>query len=499
MDIEQKIILNIVEDAFYLEKVDTTNVNWDKIVDFLIEKILVVFLYPRIRKYIVSSKIDDYDRIYDKLYQDIERQVEEIKKIQRQLDSQEIGVMFVKGALLSKIAYDDFYVRQCSDIDFLVNREDMINAYNGVYKLGYRFVTGYDENNMPTLSEHPDYLYSKDYHEFGCLKKDKDDNCVEIEVKYATSAIPYKYIKDFQQNYQLVDIEDLKIKTFNLTFTFIHICAHLYVNSQCEDGYINDVMFRDFVDLKMFLCKHGEMDWASIYEKAKKYEIIHQLYFALHSINLFWPNTVATDVVESFNPCKITYAYKGNEFGEVYTWGSDIVTRSFDEKLRMKEYSFIYKTDIFNQANTPCIIDDDSTHSFLIEKDNIQIPVFLSYDSTSYCIRIVTLFNAVLFKEEELYFYITLIDNDISQEIIEHIISNPKDIKFENVQGTWDTYIHKDQGINFINIKIEDIFNDKSDKVYVLIDIYKKIGANGFRGTGAKASYIVYNTSKTGE
>lgn len=496
MSIAEQVILKGLIDESYFEKIDVTNVDWINVVDILIEKKLMLSLYPWIRKYISNEKLEYYDKIYKKIRLKVDKQVEEIKNIQNKLNEQGIETMFVKGVFLSMVAYNNPFARQCNDIDILVNREDMVKAYNSVYELGYRFLNGFDKNNIPKLSETPDYLFGEDYHEFRCLREDGNRNYVVIEIKYATSAIPYKFIKDFKDSFQIVDIEGVKIKTFDNPFTFIHICAHLYVNSQCEDGYINDRMFREFVDLKIFLCQHRDIDWKFICEKAKEYEITHQLYFALHSINLLWANTVSTEIVDYFSPRNITYDYNGNEFGELYTWKSDIVTRCFNEKLRLKEYSSLYKSDIFSDVTIPLINDDRSKHPFLLEKDAIQIPLFISYDSYNNCICLVILFDSEIFKKEDLYFFITLVDNDVSQELIERNISNPKEVCYTNVKGTWENYVHYKQGINFINIEAEDIFTNMCDKVCILIDIYKYIGNGGFRGTGVKDRYIVCNTTK---
>ncbi|SHO43102.1 nucleotidyltransferase family protein [Anaerocolumna xylanovorans] len=499
MTIENEVILKSVIDISSLQNIDLESVNWSKVVDILVEKKLMLFLYPKIKKYIVDEQMDSYERIYKNLYQVIDRQIDEIKNIQKKLSNCGIEAMFVKGVFLSKAAFNSLYARQCADIDILVNREDMVSAYNSVYELGYRFWTGNDENGEPLLSEKPDYLFSDDYHEFVCLKKGKgynDNNNVIIEIKYATSAIPYKYIMDFQENFQIEDVDDVKIKTFDIPFTLIHICAHLYVNTQCEDGYLNDGMFRDLVDLKMFLYRHENIDWKFIYKKAKEYEIVHELYFALYSVNSVWPNTVSEEIVECFSPRNITYAYNGNEFGELHNWKIDIVTRCFDEKLRLKQYSELYKTDIFSDVNTPVIVSDGSMHPFLMEKDDIQIRLFISYDYANSCIKLITLFDLEMFKQENFYFFITVVDNDASQDLIERTISNHKKLCRTNLKGTWETYDYHKQGINFINIKTEEIFSSQCDKVYILIDTYKAIGEGGFRGTGVKEKYIICNTTK---
>lgn len=466
-----KIILKIVVEDLHLDEIEIMSIDWCKLVDILVEKRLMLFLYPKVRMYIVDKKIGCYDTIYKKLYQNIDRQICEIKSIQNKLNSHGIVAMFIKGIFLSETAYDNVYARQCSDIDILVNKEDMVSAYNSVYELGYRFLTGFDKNNVPILSEKPDYLFSEDYHEFPCLKEDSDGNFIEIEIKYATSAIRYRDIKDFWENFRISDSLGIEIRTFNTTFTLIHICAHLYVNTQCEDGYLNDVMLRDFVDLKMFLKCCGDINWKFIYKKAKEFEIIHQLYFALFSINSLWPNTVKAEILAYFSISNIAYDYSGNEFGELYNWQINIVTRCFNEKLRLKEYSTLYKKEIFSKKGTHLIMDDGKMHPFLLEKDTTQILLFISYNSFNDYIRLVTLFDSELFRENDLYFFITLVDNNMSQELIERNISNPKEVCYTNLKGTWETYMHNKQGINFITIKTENIFNSMCDKVHIVVDI----------------------------
>lgn len=496
MNKEEQLILELINNVSFLEISDRAKIDWKRLSDILIEKRIFIFLYPHISDYIPEEYKDGLETKYDLLKQEIDRHIKEIENIQKGFMKEGINAVFIKGLFLSQIAYKSLYARQYNDIDIVVEKEDMLRAYRVVYEQGYKFCPGFDRvSGEPILLDTPEFLFRDDHHEYPCRKKDEDGNRIKLEVKYATSAIPYKNIRDFINHYQVIKINQAEIKTLDNNYTLLHIIAHLYENVQGEDNiYGSERYLKDFTDLKMFLNQHSDIDWEYLYDKAEKLEIVHQIYFSLYSLNALWKNTIETEILDLFNPRNITYIYEGNEYGERYTWKNDIITRCFNREERLKEYCHLYKTELFDRTDIPLIKNDGNIHTFIIEKGDVESNIFVSIDRMNKCIRLIMLFDSEMFSKEDLYFYLTLVDNDMSKDMINRNICATKEVFYTNLEGEWKTYHYKMQGISFVDIKTDDIFSAACNKIYMLVDIYKNIGDVGFRGTGAKCEFILCNT-----
>jgi hypothetical protein len=55
------------------------------------------------------------------------------------------GEKSLKGLALSKIIYDDFYLRSFSDIDLLLEEKDIEKMYYLLHDIGYEQYAGYDK------------------------------------------------------------------------------------------------------------------------------------------------------------------------------------------------------------------------------------------------------------------------------------------------------------------------------------------------------------------
>lgn len=500
MSSEEELILELVSNNKFFDVELISKVNWKKLVDIIWEKKIFLFLYPIIKHFIHDKEKIKCDELYNTLYHKTEKQIREIEIIHKAFVKEGINAVFIKGVFLSKIAYDSFNARQSNDIDILVKKEEMLKAYKVLHKLGYRFLAGFEvfEGNLinPKLLDSPEFLFSDEYHEYPCLKQDQKGDIVAVELKYATSAISYKNINDFMNNTQNIVIEETKIRTFNIHFTLLHIIAHLYENIQGDDNAYKEIGLRDFVDLKMFIKQFYEIDWNFIYVKSKEYEITHQIYFALFSLNLLWKNTIEIGIVELFNVKKIKYNYKGDEHGERFTWKNDIITRCFDRKERLREYCYLYKSELFQIVDADLIQCTDKIYEFSIQKKEIECRIFIIHNVSNNNISLSILYDQEMFRKRNLYFVLTLIDNDMTKELLERKVYSLRAMPKIDSEICWEDYMYKNQVVKFVTIKTDTIFSSLCNKIYMLVDIYKNVGDVGYRGTGAKREFIIYNTVK---
>lgn len=463
----------------------------DEVAKFLLEKKISLMFFPELEILFPNNLVSEHYKIcYENRIRQVTIQRSELKSIDAVLKSKKIEFMVVKGMPLSQILVSNPFARECSDIDILVKKEDMFKCYKELSLYGYRFLEGLDEYGKPIISNKPDYLYADDYHEFPCIKIHNDNIYTIIEIKYTTSAIPYKYINKFWEDSIVINLGNVAVRTFSITDSLIHIIAHLYVNSQCVDGYVSVKFFRDFVDLKIFLDKYTGIEWDFVLQKVYEYEMIHQVFFAFNSINFIWPNTISTDIIKKFSLDKIVYTCKCNENGEMLNWKSDIRTRCFDENLRLREYALLYKENLFNQNRCRNILVPGVCKKLLIQ-GNVEYFIVASFNSISKQVNLLLVYNEKLFREKNIYFIISIIDGDRNQKLVTRNVSNPDKIKWNNLLGQWNSYEYDGKGFEWINIDIANILLDGCKEICVLIDSYKKIGTIGFKGTGANGDIII--------
>ncbi len=178
----------------------------ENIFDFLLNKRLSFFLYDEFFK--MGLKDNDKSRnVFDRQKKQAVLQMSELDKISKILSENNIPFLVVKGLVLSKILWDNAFFRDSGDIDIIVARERMEEVYWLLYKEGYRFFEGIQNNTIIT-SEEPMLLYSDDYQEFRCIKE--INQCrIKVEIKCTTSAIPEKDIYRYWKETQSIDLEGI--------------------------------------------------------------------------------------------------------------------------------------------------------------------------------------------------------------------------------------------------------------------------------------------------
>ena len=463
----------------------------DAIAKFLLEKKISLMFFPDLEILFPEFPIsEEYEISYGERKRRMVVQERELDCINATLIKAGIEFMIVKGMPLSKILTDNPFARECSDIDILVKKEDMLNCYRALSSCGYRFWEGVSEYGELLVSDSPDYLFAADYHEFQCVKFLGDNSYNVIEIKYATSAVPYKYIKSFWDNAININVGNVLVRTFSYLDTLVHIIAHLYVNSQCEDGYVSTKFFRDIIDLKIFLDVYADIDWDYIFRKAHECEMVHQVYFALNAINSMWQNTVNAETVAMFCLDRVDYACKCNEQGELWNWKSDIKTRCFNEELRVREYGLLYKECLFDESGGKKNSEVEGGGE-LFNQGEVEYFVGIDYDSMCKKVHLFLIYNEETFREKKIYFTISVIDNNRDQALVERSVSNSDVIKWNGLLGQWDHYVYNGNGIERICINVDNIFANNCNKISVLIDSFERVGKNGFRGTGTKGSVII--------
>lgn len=167
----------------------------------------------------------------------------QLKEISTVISSfQQIPVAFLKGILLPYWLHLPLYKRSV-DIDILIEKKHINKAAKILIDLGYQHVPTKSNGEMSF----------------------KNSAGIFLDLHYdLTASSPFIYLSNFDIESILkkqlihVDIDGVKIPTFNVNMTFLHLCIHFTVNHQLNNFIL-------IYELTSFIKIHfKDLDWSFI-------------------------------------------------------------------------------------------------------------------------------------------------------------------------------------------------------------------------------------------
>lgn len=276
----------------------------------------------------------------------------ELKKINEKFESENIKYMLIKGMPLSDYIFDNPYARVSSDLDLILNEQDIPQAYSALRELGYKQV-----NND---SEHFIYGYIEAYHEILMMKSYHEKNCF-VEIKRGSSATGIKNHIWFSDMVPYT-IEGIKLQTQSEVWTILHLFANAFHDN--EDCKINQGnRLRNYFDLA-YLLNHKNIDWNQVLIKAQEVECIHKMHEVLRSVNEIYriDNFNIEQLLNQTERKYCTYELTAPLMDEVpdihhnsgmtaYRIKANAKYTIFDKDYKCYEFVRNYKTFVFSKKN----------------------------------------------------------------------------------------------------------------------------------------------------
>lgn len=247
--------------------------------------------FEEYQKYIIDKELKELHEKNQNLWKQYTLIVQEAKK-------NNIKLIEPKGFSLSIKIYQSIMGRQISDVDFLVNKENLITmgillVENGFF---HRHDGSIEDICKALLKKSSDYFYEVKFY-----KKYMNDRYHCIELKNATSAIKEKDINEFKNNLQMIEYEGEKIYTFSDEYLLLHLCVTLYNNAYSYEGCLNmEYKWRDYIDLYNFLEKAKHINWNKFNELILKYNYIDVIFYIKTVFNIMWKKEILNKVVLDF-------------------------------------------------------------------------------------------------------------------------------------------------------------------------------------------------------
>ncbi len=195
----------------------------------------------------------------------------ELKRILETFFDKGVKVIVLKGAALAKTVYGDIGLRQMSDIDLLVKREDLPHAEDIMSGLGYRF-----QGDMP-----PDW-YRENHQHISYIHPEKN---IPVEIHWHISRrahlsririVDTDIMERWWERAQNIEFSGSKALMLCPEDLILHLCLHFFKHrfiSQ-DESFTSKGALIQMCDIFQTL-KHyrGKIDWVRLKSEAEKYRI----------------------------------------------------------------------------------------------------------------------------------------------------------------------------------------------------------------------------------
>lgn len=295
---QDKIIL--FSSKIHLSKIELEELNaqvalvsdWDTLVANLIKLGVGPLFYSKISR-LSNQRLLDVE-IREKLKQSYYRTLSRgmvlqaaFSKVAKAFTLNGIQVIALKGVYLSEWLYGDIGLRQFSDIDLLVNKEDGEKCQQILRNMGF-----YQPTNKITqmIGEHTGFVHYPPML--------LNDVSVEIHIDLQNRKLPYSLnVKEIIDRSKPLVVNHSQVNVLELHDLIIFLCVHL--DKHFTGG---DIQFTSFCDLVNLLDIHSEkIDWQELEVRCKLYNCEQVVYKHIYLIHKYFQVPIPTDSAQKYS------------------------------------------------------------------------------------------------------------------------------------------------------------------------------------------------------
>lgn len=210
-----------------------------------------------------------------------------ISKIIALFEENHIEYAMIKGYLLSKIAYYDIGYRPCSDIDFIIKKEQIEIAKELLQREGYiqgKIING----RIIPYTRRQIIFYSSSTHQIApFIKKTNSPICpyividLNFDIYWQENMVQYNMDQVFSETcyFSLCGVD---FKIFNIEMDFIILCLHHYkdMNSLCM-LYKGKFKLNLLSDIYFYI-HHQKINIDKLFMLAEKLQAIPYIYYCVY-------------------------------------------------------------------------------------------------------------------------------------------------------------------------------------------------------------------------
>ena len=274
----------------HIKELLNLSLNWEEVLESAHWYGIAPLLYHNLnniqeRQFIPEKIMSAFEKVYHKNAVRNTYLFQELNIILEALNGNGIDVIILKGIALAETVYGDMGLRPMGDIDFMVKREDLLQAERIVSGLGYHF-----HGNIPSEK------YRENHQEIGYIHNKKK---ISIDIHWHISnkshparirVIDNNIIENWWKDARSVECYGRKALTLSPEDFVLHLCLHFLkhrfitqngaFSSKCALLQMCDI----FQTIKLY---KDEIDWKMFKYKADKYGLVSPVHASLFIVDGF--------------------------------------------------------------------------------------------------------------------------------------------------------------------------------------------------------------------
>jgi hypothetical protein len=427
-----------------------------------------------------------------------------------------IPCVFIKGMALSRLIYEDIYIRPGNDLDFWTGPEYALPLAEILLQKDF-YISGRPDPKTGKAEKikKPVMIPGSYYYEY-TVEKEVDGFSIKAEIKKLSSALLFlknsPYRENMLQYTEEIDLEGNRFVTSDLEYTLLHLCANTYVNTESEFGVLHSHHWIDYMDLYLFLKKYqNALDWKKVKEHGENLGITHRIYKTFNDVKELFGFPMDESIIGqfTFNPENVTHE-RVFPSGSLTDWKMSIKERFFYPKERIIEYYKGIRAEKFRQEYVEKstyrveTIDDNPPFLRMADEAGIDYADLRIYKDDKGLYFHLDLAEVVKKNPTDYQVLLSLFNNDMESDVYQTVIRTHYDSNGiyadleDHKHKTTDalTAVQKDDSI-LLHIPFDSIIGWKKRLLAFSIYFFKKIENGAYDYTAGviksdleKAKYI---------
>ena len=372
---EEKILYdianNIMNSNYSFDIKKYRKIDWILLLKKAMEHKVVPHVFKKVKSYLSQKEKTIYHIYIAKHKAYIDNVIKQTAKVTKEFDRKSFNYVIIKGFVLSQILYDDYYLRQFSDVDVLIHEDNIINACYTMEDLGY--VDLLIESLQKTI-ESPDFNKSFHYLSEHEKKFVKEANIL-VEIKKSVYGYKAKTASGGINNRYVLDIGSKSFFSLKPSNLFIFMIKNMFVNFFGEWGIKSDYIIRDLIDFYSFLIKYKAIFTNEYLKKLFASDCYGHLYMVMNVIKDFFSydslQLIPLPLLELETKIDLEIEIDKHYYVE---WESDFFRRLYNKKERIDEYNwFMYNRAVYINPTESLITNDLNKYPYDYKKGIIEL------------------------------------------------------------------------------------------------------------------------------
>lgn len=295
INLEEQLILNVAVNAFkhntindnIVAKNDVAKIDWDKFITLAIDQSLTFICYKTLNSILPEQYLNKLRLIYTFNSKKVNNDVAICDCLFRLAKTNGFHPVLGKGFRLSKLIYNDIYIRQYDDIDIYICHEELSDFCRLISQYGYICQNIKNVPNIDLIDWANLYTTVNEVH---FLPNSNIVNNIEVKSCDAFSLFNYELVREACKNRVTNNYLNKCITTMDETYSLLYLFMNTYKNHFQPWEYYHQKTIRDLVDIYTWDTLHKKYDYSQLYKLAARHKLLDYIICVLNLVSNIYTN-----------------------------------------------------------------------------------------------------------------------------------------------------------------------------------------------------------------